>query len=168
MNTTDLADWTRLLAQNFTSYSDDLQIIGNGASVAIKGHRADYGKLMGKGGKHLFALRVILSAIAGTQVDVTVLESSVGEREEPQPFQPDPKWTYRKEESLMHLLSKVCLEALGDCKVQAKGERNASESGFVVISRYMTMELEVAFYTIFRAIGNSRGRKVTVEGRNAG
>lgn len=167
MNTTDLADWTRLMAQNFTSYPDDLQIIGNGTSVAIKGHRADYGKLLGKAGKHLNALKTILSAIAQSSVDVTVLESNIGDREEPQPFQSDPKWTYRKEESLMHLLSKVCLEALVDCKVQTKGDRLASESGFIVISRYMTMELEAALYTIFRAIGNSRGRKVTVEGRQA-
>lgn len=165
-----LADWATLIVESFVKYPPQLEITGTDTQVSIKGHRADHGKLIGKGCKNLDAIKCLLCEIADYPVSVTVLEPSVGQREAPDPFTPDLHWNKKKDDALKDLLRVIASGALKTCTVTsytAQSQERGDETKFVVASKNMTPEIEASLYTIFRAIGNCRGRKVSVEGRTS-
>lgn len=159
-----LSEWAKLLAQQYVRYPEALEVTENEAGIILRGHRADYGKLVGQAGKNIVALKIILSAIANHNVSVDVLESNTGESEEPARFEPDRHWSKRKQEVIHDLLSRVCGAMFHESQVLLSNKFH-DECRFIIWADGLNLELEHALFTIFRAIGNTRGRKVSVESR---
>lgn len=135
-----------------------------GHHIIVRGHMADQSRVIGAQARNVVALQTVMGAI-GTRlnqaVSVHVLEPSTGTPQNVQPYAPDLKWDGVKDLQLVAVLREILLHIYGHepkISVTPIGDR----SRLSVEIEDMDPSIEGSLNTLFRAIGRSLGRIVSV------
>lgn len=172
----DAVEFIRELAKGFTKHHRDLQIDGaelpSRNVLTIQAHKADHPRLVGTQGVNIRALQTLIAAFgekAAKLHTLTLLDPRVGQREESQPFAPDPKW---KPKATMDRLRRT-LDATMPCAYTIAHADVGELTTFEVVPAENALPLiergdyARALHVIFHAIGKNEGRQIHVEVQGA-
>lgn len=170
MNSEPYKEVLRAIISPFVKYPQHLDISENSTTHAttlnVRGHKADQGKIIGGRAANIQAIQRLMDVIGRKRqhrVSVTVLESQVGDKEPNPPYTPDPNWNRADDERMESLLAKVVVQCFGQ-SIPVKTEiENGDKTFFTLMSETVPTEIEAALSTLFRAIGKSQGRVITIK-----
>lgn len=167
----DVINLLRDLVLSYTRHHEYVKTegrdMGSAIVLAVKANRDDHPKLVGTGGKHIWALQTIFAAIGAKmrrRINLTLLDPTEGEKGPPATFKVNPHW---QPEPMLELLTRVLdatmpvpysmqhgtLMELTSIQVRPCVWEDIFEKG----------GLANAIHAIFHAIGKTQGQNVTIE-----
>jgi predicted RNA-binding protein YlqC (UPF0109 family) len=143
-------------------------------SITMQAHRDDHPKIVGAGGKHIWALKTVFDFIGrgqGIRIRVTLIEPEVGEKMPMAPFQANPRW---KSDRAVSLLTKILgMVTHQPCRVEAQDA--GAETTLEVLPppnerdkllrphESEKNEFGTALDDLFHAIGKAEGRNLSID-----
>lgn len=164
-----LANLAKFIVSHYVKYPQDLIVSVSDYRtdkilITLKGNAADQRKMIGTGAKHVTALQNIIAAAGAklnTPAGLSILESWKGQEEPPSEFIRDVNWSKEKEIQLLDVFRQVCAQIfVTPHRVKFKTE--GPKTKLSVIIDQMDPVIESSLSSLFRAIGKTRGRDVTI------
>lgn len=155
----------RLLVSGFLCFPQNLKITSRVTPrtvlLAMRAHASDKPRLIGKGGKNIWAINTLMDAAANSQgksARVSIDEDVTGNAVPTQEFVADPLWN--RDDILVDGLRSIGTAIFGEPIVNAisNGDRTT-----LVLYAPGSHKVEEALETIFKAWGRNMGRMVGVE-----
>lgn len=141
-------------------------------SIYVKGHRADQGVLVGTKGANVKALQLLTGEIGrqrGETVSLQIVEPFPGIATPKPPFVSRSTWNIRDDAKIEKLLDTVLSAVFGERNYGLANacDNDSEKTRFIVETPDVTLAIEGALNTIFRAIGKAQGRIISVDCRQS-
>lgn len=160
------------LVRAFVWHPDDVRATqrGSGGGVTIielNVNPADYGAVVGKGGRKISALQAIVQCFGlkdQRKVRLILPESErQGNGFMPDPYRPDTAWKPDKAIALLERVLKRILTSAFEISVVATGEQTNLEVAVDKNDEAWMAAMEPYLHTVFHAIGKSDGHQLYVK-----
>jgi len=164
------AQFYEKIASAIVEYPDRLKVSGRSDnSVVVFADDADYGKLIGMGGKNFRACEDLLQAFAMTRnlpfVKLMINSHDASRAMFPSRYTPDEKWDEFKDAKLELFIEKILTPVINSVpRIETKKQLGFPGSHLVITTGNGVHErIRDAISVIAVAVGRNRGRRVKIE-----
>lgn len=175
MTHNDYANFIRSLACEFVTHQKDLEVDAepkkDGVRVLIRGNKEDAGKLIGSGGATAKAMTTLVDIAAknnnGWAGKVLVMEPTHGKEFKRTAFVPNPKW--KRHDDMSRLLMEAVVFIFpgihASVTIHHAKDPAMPHTGLAIATKSpskLPIIVESALNTIFHAIGNQQGHRLSI------
>lgn len=164
---TDFEDLLKRIVASFTNHAQHISIetvpVGQeGLRFVLRVHRAEFGKVVGKQGKRINAIKLLFAAMGAHNempLRITLDDPKVGERAT-EPTTADNNWSTAEAQSLLDdILRNLCSQY----EVAPIDTAGATTFEIVLLDKALPVEITEAMQAVFNAIGRSHNRVVELD-----